>query len=145
MDEYVRYEKDCKLRNEENKELLDLFEQDLRNKGLGEKTINKHLSNMDFFLNTYLLREDAYSFEEGLYRLDDFLGYFFIRKCMWSTPSNLKSYGASIKKFYKSMADHGKIEKDDYKELCQEMKDNMDDWQYECERYNNFDEDYGLF
>lgn len=31
--------------------------------------------------------------------LSDFFGYFFIRKCMWSTPDTVKSTIASLKKF----------------------------------------------
>ncbi len=38
-------------------------------------------------------------------RINDFLGEFFIRKCMWSTPGTIKRTAASIKKFYKFMPD----------------------------------------
>ena len=49
--------------------------------------------------------------EEGISMLDEYLGNFFIRKCMWSTPANIKTNATSIKKFYKCMLEHGKIEK----------------------------------
>ena len=39
----------------------------------------------DFYINDFLLRTDAYSMEHGVSMIDDFLGDFFIRKCMWST------------------------------------------------------------
>ena len=51
--------------------------------------------------------------EEGVTMLGDFLGDFFIRKCMWSTPATVKTTATSLKKFYKCMAEHGKIEKKD--------------------------------
>ena len=44
---------------------------------------------------------------------------------MWSTPGNIKTTAASIKKFYKSMFEHGYIEKADYNFLCSEIKENM--------------------
>lgn len=53
-----------------------------------------------------------------------------IRKCMWSTPSTVKTTATSLKKFYKSMAEHGKIEKKDYDHVCHDIKES-------CESYNN--------
>ena len=44
--------------------------------------------------------------------LSDFFGYFFIRKCMWSTPDTVKSTIASLKKFYR-------LSKEDYEELLE--------------------------
>lgn len=71
---------------------------------------------------------------------DGFLGDFFIRKAMWSTPVTIKSTAASIKKFYKSMLDHGHVDKESYLILCDDIKENMSDWQAECEDYNNSDD-----
>jgi hypothetical protein len=73
------------------------------------------------------------------FKLDDFLGYFFIRKCMWSTPGTIKSTAASIKKFYSSMLQRGNIDESDYKELIETIKGNMDSWLEDCESYNNPD------
>ena len=103
MDEFnvEEYEEKCKIIKNENESLLEMLEEDLE--GLNPKTINRHLSNVDFYINTYLLREDAYDFTHGIWNVDDYLGYFFIRKCMWSTPGNIKSTAASIKKFYQCM------------------------------------------
>lgn len=92
---------------------------------------------MDFYINEYLLYEEPLSFDEGIYRIDDFLGWFFIRKCMWSTPASIKSTAASIKKFYKSMKDHGKIASEAYDFLCDEIKNHMPEWQALCEQYND--------
>ncbi len=103
------------------------------------KTINRHLTNVDFYINTYLLREDAYDFTHGIWDIDDYLGYFFIRKCMWSTPGNIKSTAASIKKFYQCMLKQEMIQKADYEYLCETIKDNMWKWQSDCEMYNDPD------
>ena len=80
-------------------------------------------------------------------KIDEFLGEFFIRKCMWSTPATIKSTAASIKKFYKCMLDHGKIEKGDYKFFCETVKVGMEDWQALCAQYNDPEEEnpFGFF
>lgn len=135
--DYDQYLKECKKIKETNYLLLDLFKEDLIQSGLKEKTISRHLSNVDFYINEYLLHYDAYPMEEGLNMIDDYLGNFFIRKCFWSTPGNIKSTAASIKKFYKSMVDHGKIDKEDYNDLCFLIKDSMDIWQMDCAIYND--------
>ena len=139
MDEidFEEYEEKCKLIKQENESLLEMFEKDLE--GLNQKTINRHLTNVDFYINTYLLREDAYDFTHGIWDIDEYLGYFFIRKCMWSTPGNIKSTAASIKKFYQCMLKQEMIQKADYEYLCETIKDNMWKWQSDCEMYNDPD------
>lgn len=140
MFEYDKYEKECVKIRSDNEKLLDLFEHDLTVAGLSPKTIRTHLSNADFYVNEYLLREDACPMNEGVGMTDMFLGDFFIRKCMWSTPSTIESTAVSIKKFYKCMMDHGKIEKRDYDFLCSEIKENMERWQEDCALFNDPDE-----
>ena len=61
---------------------------------------------------------------------------------MWSTPGTIKSTAASIKKFYKCMLEHGKIEKADYEFLCREIKEGMPIWQEDCAVYNGELDDY---
>lgn len=129
------YEKECKKIRTENAELLELFETDLA--GLSEKTIHRHLRNVDFYINTYLLREGVLSFKDGIEYIDSYLGDFFIRRCMWSTPGSIKSTATSIKKFYKCMLDHKKIEKDQYQLRCETIKENMEQWRFDCELYND--------
>lgn len=136
---YEEYEKLCKLQQAKNYEYLDIFEKDLMASGLSQKTIKKHLNNVDFYINTYLLREEPLEMAEGCSdMIDIFLGYFFIRKCMWSTPGTIKTTAASIKKFYKCMNEHGYISKDRYEDLCDVIKVNMEIWQDDCETFNNY-------
>ena len=132
------YDEKCDTIREENEKYLDIFEKDLA--GLSPKTVRKHLGNVDLFINDYLLLEDVIRMDEGIDQIDDFLGDFFIRKCMWSTPATIKSTAASIKKFYKSMKEHSFIEAEDYDRLCSTIKENMDDWQRVCAVYNDIDE-----
>ncbi|MCD8013835.1 MAG: hypothetical protein LUG99_11775 [Lachnospiraceae bacterium] len=132
---FEEYEAQCEKIRQENEVLLEEFAKSMS--GLSRKTVNQHISNVNFYLNDYLLYEDAQSFREGVYSLDDYLGYFFIKKCMWSTPGTIKSTAASIKKFYKLMLDQKRIEKTDYEFLCEDINDNMEQWQEDCAQYND--------
>lgn len=132
--DWEEYEKKCNAIREENKRYLELFAEDL--KGLSPKTARTHMSNVEFYINEYLLREGALGMEAGVECIDSFLGNFFIRKCLWSTPAAIRSTAASIKKFYKCMLTHGFIEKDAYEELCFVIREEMDVWLEECRGYN---------
>lgn len=133
---YEEYELECKKREKENEIYLQLFEGDLKEAGLSDKTIKKHYQNVEFYLNTYLLGEEPKEMVEGCYGLEMYFGYFFIRKCMWSSPATIKSTAASLKKFYKCMLKYHKIEEKDYKYLCFNIKESMEDWKKECQKYD---------
>ncbi len=120
-----------------NHEYLLLFQEDLENAGLKQKNIYNHLSNADLSINDFSGNRMNVTMEEGVTMLGDFLGDYFIRKCMWSSPSTVKTTTASLKKFYKSMAKHRKIEKKDYDYVCRDIKESMEYWQESCKSYNN--------
>lgn len=124
----------------ENEEYVKIFESDLLEKGLSAKTVNRHINNIDFYLNHFLLYGDLIPMKHGCGMVDAFLGEFFIRKCMWSTPGTIKSTAASIKKFYKCMVEKNLVEKDEYALLCEVIRDNMEEWQDRCSFYNDPDE-----
>ena len=63
------YEKQYERIRKDNEELLAVFREDLSN--LKPATIRRHLSNVDFYINEYLLYEEPLSFDEGIYRIDD--------------------------------------------------------------------------
>lgn len=135
----IDYEAQCKKIRKTNDEYLAMFREDLKKSGLKENTISRHLGNVDFYINDFLLYYDALPMESGLEEIDSFLGDFFIRKCMWSTPATIRSTAASLKKFYKSMLNHGFIKPDAYQDFCQEIKDSMNDWQSDCAQFNDPD------
>ena len=140
---YEGYERACEERRSENEGYLDEFEEWLEAAGLSDKTIQRHLRNVDFFINTYLLRDDACDMEEGCLRMDDFLGYFFIRKCMWSTPKTINQNATSFKKFYKCMLEKGHITSQSYDMLLADIKTGMPMWLEDCADFNNpTDEEY---
>lgn len=123
-----------------NETYLEEFKEDLlNNAALKEKTINRHYGNVGFYINTYLLKDEPLEMICGTDSsyIDDFFGNFFIRKCMWSTPTSIKTTAASIKKFYKSMLQRGHIDKSNYNELMETIKYNMDFWLEDCALYND--------
>ncbi len=77
--------------------------------------------------------------KEGCTSIDEYLGDWFVRKCLWSTPSTIKSTAASIKKFYNCMKELNYVTKKDYDFLCEEIKDNMEYWVSNVEDYNDID------
>lgn len=62
---YEEYEMQCNQQKEKNRSYLAIFEKDLMEAGLTRKTITKHLSNVDFYINDYLLRESPLEMQEG--------------------------------------------------------------------------------
>ena len=143
MDEIEEYEIKSKANEERNEPFLKIFREDLQKAGLSEKTIRSHMNNADFYLNVYLDRAGVLTMEEGTsgFYLSDFMGYFFIRKCMWSTPATIKSTAASLKKFYKCMLKNNKITQDQYEDVTDTIKYEIDDWQKDCAAYNDPDEE----
>jgi len=64
-------------------------------------------------------------------------GYWFIRKAMWSSPVQIKSNAASLKKFYAFMHENGKVMKKDLDEMKERIKDEMPEWIAAMERYDD--------
>lgn len=130
-------EKKIKENQKRNKKFMKEFDEWLKEKSLSDKTIKKHLSNVDLFINDYLNYYDVETAEEGITSVYSFLNGWFIEKCMWATPYTTKEEAASIKKFYAYMSEKGYVEKEDYKFLCEELKDSMDEILDTLEAFDN--------
>lgn len=135
--DYEKLEKECMKIREENLAYLDMFEKDLVSSGIRDTTVKRHVSNVRFYLNTFLLHEDALCMRDGTKETDMYFGDFFIRRCAWSTPASIKSAACSLKKFYRCMAEHDLITPDDYQSLCNDIRDLMPVWLDLCEQYND--------
>lgn len=130
-------EKKIKENQTRNQKFIKEFEEWLKEKSLSDKTIKKHISNVDLFINDYLNYYDIETAEEGITSVYSFLNGWFIEKCMWATPYTTKEEAASIKKFYAYMSEKGYVEKEDYKFLCEELKDSMDEILDTLEAFDN--------
>lgn len=104
---------------------------------LSKKVIEKHISNIDFYINDYLLYEDTTEAKDGANTVSMFLGYWFIKKVMWASQSSIKSNAVSLKKFYKFMHEKEFIGTEDINELELTIKEGMSEWLATLERYDN--------
>ncbi len=145
------YEDIVKAIRRRNDNLIYNFAGWLKRSGLAEKTVTKHINNIEFFLNEYVAHQNISdnddeiilcNAEEGIGLVDEFLGYWFIRKAMWSDESSIKSNITSIKKFYTFMQSLNLISKDDLKFLNKGIKENKENWIGTANRYNDPDEDF---
>ena len=126
--EFEEYERACAKIKEDNAKLLADFGQWLEQKGLAKKTITEHVKNADFYINTFLLYDEAISAREGAIRLSTFLGSWFPRKALWASPTSIKENAATLKKFYTFMRENGQIDADDLRELKETIKEEMAEW-----------------
>ena len=137
MDEYEKYEAECDKIRKFNNKLLDEFENWLKRSKLKAKTIQRHIENVDFYINEFLLYESAVEAKDGADEIGMFLGYWFIKKAMWSSTSQIKSNAASLKKFYTCLYEKGEIHKEDLDDLKKRIKEGMPEWIATMERYDD--------
>ena len=137
MDDYEKYEEECKKIRKTNEHLLNEFNVQLKSSGLSVKTRNNHLANIDFYINEYLLREDKTEAKDGVNAVDMFLGYWFIKKAMWASKASIKGNAASLKKFYTFMLEKGLVDEDDLADLKETIKENIPEWLVTLERYDD--------
>ena len=143
MNDYEEYENKCKTIRADNRKLLDDFRAWLQNKKLVDNTINNHVSNVDLYINEFLLYREACEAKNGYDSIGMFLGDWFIRKTMWASCANIKTNAASLKKFYTFMFEKGYISSENLEELKEMIKEEMLDWLEELKIYDNLSlEDY---
>jgi hypothetical protein len=136
MDAYKEYEKNCEKIRASNDRLLTDFEIWLVSLRLAPKTIVQHIANIDFFINDYLLYEDAIEAIEGVHKASMYVGDWFIRKAMWASPSRIRSNAASMKKFYAFMLTKGLVDEQALNILAQTIKEEMPTWLAQLNRHN---------
>ena len=136
---YEEYKQDCQKIRVANEILLKDFESWLKSSGLSTKTIKQHCSNIDFYINQYLLYTDPVSTEEGMDSgyVSMFLGYWFIRKAMWASATSLKNNATSLKKFGKFLYEQHKMTKEDLDSILTTIREEMPEWQATLKRYDD--------
>ena len=114
--------------NAQNKQILTNFSEYLKESGLAPKTIEKHVENIDFYINTYLLYYEIQSPHQGVDALDDFFTDFFPRKAMWSSVNSVKENITSLKKFYKFLNELKLVSNEELKEMNAMIKEEKENW-----------------
>ncbi|NOX08707.1 MAG: recombinase [Gammaproteobacteria bacterium] len=135
--DYEKREENREEIRKANECLLMEFEAWLKSSGLSEKTINNHVSNIDFYVNDYLLYDDITEAKDGASSVSMFLGYWFIKKAMWASRSTIKGNATSLKKFYTFMHEKKQIDKEDLSDLKEVIKEDMSEWLASLERYDD--------
>ncbi|HBN83910.1 MAG TPA: recombinase [Clostridiales bacterium] len=142
MMDYEKFEKECERIRQDNNVLLSEFSAWLRKEGLAGKTIQKHRSNVDFYINDYLLCEEPTEAKDGATGIGFFLGYWFIKKAAWSSVAKIKENASSLKKFYQFLCEKGLIDPCDLMILNQTIKQRMPEWIEEMEQYDDSSLEY---
>ncbi len=137
MNEYEQYEQECELIRAENRELLDGFVSWLAAAGLSSATIERHKSNIDFYVNEFLLYESTVHASEGVDEVGAFLGHWFIRKALWASGSSIKANATSLKKFYTFMCERGAVSREAVQALKARVKEELSEWVATVERYDD--------
>ncbi|MBE9175425.1 recombinase [Synechocystis salina LEGE 06155] len=128
MGKYEDYESQVKEIREQNESVLQDFKAWLTRKGLAPKTIREHYSNIDFYINHFLVYEMPKLPAEGVDEISYFLGYWFIRKATWSSAYSIKSNVASLKKFYGFLQERGEVSAEEIDELKETIREQLPDW-----------------
>lgn len=126
--DYKNYEKEVNEIRKQNQVYIDQFESSLIEKGLNAKTIKRHVSNIDFYINEYLCFYTPQGMENGCFAIDDFLGSWGRDKCICLSKDSIDKYCSSIRKFYKVMLDLKYIEDKDYAQLLYTIKNEKETW-----------------
>jgi len=137
MNDYDQYEQKCSEIRSENQQLLSGFDSWLANAGLSNATIDRHKSNVEFYIDDFLLYYDATKACDGVGTVGIFLGDWFIRKAMWASESGIKSNATSLKKFYTFMFERGAIDQESLQALKTEIKENLSEWVVTIRRYDD--------
>ncbi len=123
------YDKLVKAIRVHNKPILDAFEDWLKAAGLSDKTIQSHVSNIDFFAHYLVYYEPLEKLDEaGASDVHMFLAYWFPRKAMWASPSSQKSNMASFRKFFKFMVESNRMSGDSLEEVRRVLKESKDEF-----------------
>ncbi|MDO5441972.1 MAG: hypothetical protein Q4F55_05420, partial [Bacillota bacterium] len=99
----------------ENNELIELFRKSLF--GLADKTIKRHVRNVETFINAFCAERQCINYAQGLDYVSDFLGYYAVHTYTCCSADSLRQMATSIKKFYKCMMENNKISEADYEKF----------------------------
>lgn len=126
----------------DNQKLLEAFRNYLKEKNLSDKTVAKHTSNIDFFINEFLVYEEIIPPEKGIEEINYFLGSWFIRKALWASVPQIKAMITGFKHFYTFLALQGSISDEELREMKQEIKECKSTWFEEMQEYDDAASDY---
>jgi len=108
-----------------------------KEKKLTEKTALKHANNVAFFGNDFVLGSESEALDQAIPFIGGYLGSWFIRKCMWSTPKAINENVLSFKKFYVWMYQNQHVKAEALADFLILVKEEKDEWLGRCAKYND--------
>lgn len=142
QDNNEQYEWDGKHIRNENRGLLEEFTSWLKKRGLSSETVNRHINNIDFYINDFLLNSCQMRAAEGIDEVSLFLGAWFIRKAMWSSEASIKSISTSLKKFYEFMHERGSVSAEEVQDMKNRIKKGLRVWIATLKRFDDTSIDF---
>ncbi len=111
-----------------NEDLIEAFLSKLESQGMSSSTVDRHYTNIYFFLIIFMFNHYGTSAEKGIRFIPEFMTDFFIRRAMWATEKTLNSMCATLNKFYQFLHERGEITKGDMAFAQSIIKYNRQDW-----------------
>ena len=140
---WEEWEKQIEKTRTNNNKLIIEFEKHLKTKSLKSDTVKKHIYNIDFYANDFLLRHEIIPVEKGILEIGYYLGDFFIRKTSWASKYTIQENIASFKKFYTFLNEIGQVSKNELNEMKELIKEEKANWIEEVENYwNNIENEW---
>src|SRR5690348_2335978 len=107
-----------------NQPILEAFQTWLFRTGVSPKTVKNQVEDIAFF------GEFLVYYDDPLKRLDEadegdvysFLSDWFPRKALWSSPSSVKAYLTSFRKFFKWLGETGRVGEQVVQEVLDTLK-----------------------
>lgn len=132
---------ELEAKRKENENYLKLFENQMKKEGLAPRIIKKHLSNVEFYINDYLLFSSIINIEDGMSEMRDFFYYWFFAKALQSKCESVSAHIDSVTLFYKLMVDQGLANREDYEKMLCNINEYKAEWIKKFSRHNNSEGD----
>lgn len=128
---------ELEAKRKENENYLKLFENQMKKDGLAPRIIKKHLSNVEFYINDYLLFSSIINIEDGMSEMRDFFYYWFFAKALQSKCESVYAHIDSVTLFYKLMVDQGLANREDYEKMLCNITKYKAEWIKKWSKNNN--------
>lgn len=135
------YEKIAEEIMQNNQLVLEGFQHYLKDGlGLSDKVVRRHLGNIQFFINDYLLYYGLHTPTTDFSDTHNFLADFFPRKALWASASEIKNLGSALKKFYTFLSAAGVIDQDQLEEVKEFISEGREEGLDALEMMDDFED-----
>lgn len=110
-----------------NEVLVGQFKEFLEEKGFVEQSVEKHVYNISYFLDEYLLPRKV-KLEEAITEIDAFMGNWFLKKTPWVTTTAIQSMSRSLQNFYKFLIKEERVSPKQLQILQMKIKRSYKTW-----------------